>query len=491
VTASPLVLALDIGSTSVKAIVVGPDGEVVASGDAPHETIRAAGGQVEQDPAAWWAGCARAIAMCGSSARSVGAIAVTGQMQDLIAIASDGPIGNAVLYSDTRATTEHGRLTAQLSRTWSEAVGAEPDATNVAAKYLWLRDHGYAVGPHLLFGSHSVVVQAMTGALVCDPTTAATTALFDLRTRSWWQPVLDAASIDRASLPRLCASDEVLAPLLTRAAAQLGLVEGTPVVHAAGDAVATTMGVVGDAFDAPYAYLGTTGWVAVLTEQRGDAPGVIVLPAVGNAWLAVAPILSAGATVDWVRTAVLGDISFADMDRLAAPVSAAADGLVMLPHLAGSRAPHPDPASAGVYVGLRPNTGRGQIAAAAYEGVAHALRQIAGVLGVSADRDLAVCGGGARSDVWCQAIADVMGRTVIARDDTHATLLGAAQCAWRGLGVTATLGSVRSDRRFEPDPGRFTVHRRLAPTIDALAPVLSSAFAALAVPNPNHPREHT
>jgi xylulokinase len=476
------VLALDVGSTSVKAAVVA-DGSVTVSGAAEHPTHRSRPGWVEQDPVDWWSGTARAIASCRAEARSVDAIAVTGQMQDLILVDAEGrSIGPALLYSDARAVAEHAELLAALGDAWAATIGSRPDATNVAAKWRWLTRHEPARtgdARRVLFGSHSVVVANMTGRMACDPTTAATTGLLDLAVGSWAAPVLEACGLPGGLMPEVVAATHLVGNLGAPAAAQLGLTAGIPVVHAAGDAVATTLGIVGAEQRAPYAYLGTTGWVAVVTDELPRTDGVIALPAIDGAWLAVAPILSAGATIDWARTTLLGGVSYDELDRLASSACGAAVGLVLLPHLAGSRGPFADPHAAGALVGLRASTTAAEIAASVHEGVAHALRQIADVLGVRG-RTMAVCGGAVASDSLCATLADVLDTEVRRADDANATLLGAAACARIALGeaVGAARGSA-AERGFVPATGRVELHRRLAPTIDALAPALSPAFAAL------------
>ncbi len=497
------VLAVDVGSTAVKAGVVDADGRIEVVADVGHPTQRPGPGRVEQDPAHWWEGTVAAVRACGDAVRGIDAVAVTGQMQDLLLVAGDGPVRPALLYSDVRATAEHEALAAALGPRWAELTGAQPDATNVGAKFAWLATHepgSVEAATGLLLGGHSEVVRRLTGVRCCDPTTAATTGLAVADGSSWALPVAAACGPDPrrlpALLPTITAPDSVAGVLLAEAAAHLGLPAGLPVVHAAGDAVATTIGIVGTGTGVPYAALGTSGWLGVLTAVRPDSPGVIALPSPGGTWLAVGPLPSVGATVDWARAELLGGIDPAALESLATGVCAAAHGLVMLPNLAGSRVPIADVHAAGTLIGLQASTGPAELAAAVLEGVAHALRQIADRLGVRG-RPLAVCGGGSASDAWCAAIADVIDAPVVRADDTHAGLLGAAACAWTavagtpfpapgagprsGAGPGGSVGSAPAvTRRFEPHPGRAAVHRRLADRIDAVAPELSPLFAALA-----------
>ncbi len=472
------VLAIDVGTTAAKAALF-DDVQVVAGAAAPLPIEHPAPGWAEQDPRAWWSATVTAVRGLGDVG-PVDAVAVTGQMQDLVAVDGAGePLRPAILYADQRATAEHQALAGALGPAWEVAVGSEPDATNVAAKWRWLRTHEpatVAATAVVLVGAHSAVVGRLTGVLTADATTAATTGLYDLRSGRWWAPVVDAVGIP---VPVLTGCTVVAGACTPEAASTLGIAAGVPVVHACGDAVATTIGLVGDEPGRPYAYLGTSGWVAVATTGPVQAPGVIALPGLHDRhWLAVAPVLTAGAAADWARAVLFDGLGPDAFDHLAGAACAAAEGVVFLPHLDGVRSPSPDPDATGVLLGVRRSTSRATVAAAVYEGVAHALRAIAERVAPDAEA-LAVCGGGARSAVWCQVLADVCGVPVRTVDDEHAALRGAATCARLALGRSA-LPAVGSRATLVPDPARHAAHRAVSGSYDALVPVLGPTFAALA-----------
>ncbi len=473
------VAVLDVGTTAVKAAVVDDGGTVLRGASAPVATSTPAPGHVEQDPQAWYGAAVRAAAVFAGE--RVDALAVTGQMQTTVLVdAAGAPAGPALLYSDQRATDEHERLAATLGAAWAGAVGAAPDATNVAAKWAWLRAHDPAradAAATVLVGAHSWLVHELTGVAACDPTTAATTGLFDLAAGGWWAPVLDAAGLPPGLLPAVVDPTAVTGPLQGAPAAALGLPGGLPVVHAAGDALATTLGVLGAERDRAYAYLGTSGWVARTGTARPRSAGTIALPSLAGDWLAIGPLLACGAAVDWARASLLGGASPAEADALAAGVCAAADGVLFLPHLDGSRVPRPDPLARGVLAGLRRSTTPAVVAAAVYEGVAQALRAIADevALGVA---ELTACGGGTRSPVLSQVLADVTGATVHVVSDEYAPARGAAGCALAALGRPAPAAPAPAVS-YRPDPLRHAHHRRVAPAFDELAAALATTFDRL------------
>ena len=477
---APPVVALDVGTSAVKAALVAGDGSVAQVAEVPLATSHPRPGWVEQDPSAWWEAAVASVRALGAEATTAAALAVTGQMQDLVPVHADGTaVRPAVLYADQRAADEHRALLDELGAAWGEAVGAPPDTTTVPAKWRWLQAHEPAAAAAtavLLLGAASSVVQRATGRAACDPTTAATTGFADVHGGRWWPPVVQATG---APLPPLHPATHVVGPLRTDAAAAFGLPAHLPVVLASGDAVATTVGVVGDEVGVPYAYLGTSGWVGVLTEEATPRAGVIVLPgARPGRWLAVAPVLTAGSAVDWAREELLGGLGTDDFERLAGHTCAAAEGVVFVPHLDGARVPVASVHGTGVLLGVRRGTARSVLAAAVVEGVAHAIRGVAAAVAPHAER-LLLCGGLARSPLVAQVLADVLGVPVVTVVDDHAAVLGAASCARVALGGPP-LPAASPRRTFTPRPDRQQAHARTAPVHDGMLTLLDPAFTALA-----------
>ena len=468
------ILSIDVGTTSVKAGIIDDDG-VGAVEEHPIALSTPAPGRAEQDPEEWWSATRRVVARLPRG--DVDAIAVTGQMQDLIAVADGRVARPAILYSDQRATLEHAALTEEMGDSWARATLATPDSTNVAAKWQWLCRHESHVTDAtdvVLLGGAAVIVWKLTGRTTSDRTTASTTGLYDPRAGDWWRPIVEHAGIP---VPDLV--DAVAGTLPADVAGELGLPADIPVIHAPGDAVATSMGVLGTDSRDPYAYLGTSGWVGRFVDEAVPRDGVIVLPA-DALWLEVAPILNAGGAVDWVRELLGCDI--ASFDRLAAEGFGAGTGVVFLPHLDGVRLPSPDPNATGTLLGVTRSVSRSDVAAAAYEGVARTLASLLGHVNPSAtSSSLGVCGGGSRSDVWCQTIADVTGQRVRRVSDEHASLRGAASSARRALGASP-LASAGTMAGFDPRPDRHAVHRAIESTVSRADHVLGPVWANL------HPR---
>ncbi|OZM78108.1 FGGY family carbohydrate kinase [Pseudonocardia sp. MH-G8] len=479
--AGELVAALDLGTSGVKAATCTPGGEVLGTGYVAYPTVHRRPAWAEQSPLDWWEGACRALAACPRR-DEVGVLVATGQMQDVVL--SDGGIPRraALLYSDLRAVAEHRDAEEALGTGWAAASGNLPDASWLVGKLRWLaaREPEVVRGAQLTLGPAGWLLHRAGGRAVADVTTASTTGLFDAAARAWWEPALAHAGLEPGQLPDL--GEGVVGELSAAAAADLGLPAGTLLVAAAGDAATTTEGVAG-ASGRAYAYLGTSGWVAH-REEAGDGvpdPALHLLALAGGEWLRIGPLLSVGAAADWaLRTFLPG------LDHDAAASAAASVGptrVLVLPSLAGERSPVRAPHARAAVVGADPGTDGVVLYRAALEGVAHSLRAVLDVLGAPRNEVLPVAGGGARSALWRQVLADVLDMRVAPVSGDVAGLVGAHRAAARAVGgpeVAPLVERIRADEVVVPDPSAARHHARLHPTHRGLQEALHATFTALA-----------
>lgn len=452
-----VIAGLDFGTSSVKLVVATPDGEVLARAQAAYATSTGLAGEAEQHPEDWWDAAAAAIAETGIGER-IDAIGLTGQMQDLIAVAGDRALRPALLYSDTRAGTQHERLRAAASD-WERVTGNHQDPSNVAAKIAWLDEHEPAVlagAEHLLFGAPGYIAWRATGVAACDVVTASTTGLLDVAARGWFTELATAAGARIAQLPVLVGTDPGdanVGALDAAAARQLGVRAGIPVVHAMGDAGSATDGLVGSEPGDAYIYLGTTGWLAAVTSAAADA-GVspihsLVMPG-WEARLRIGAVQSAGSAADWSRRTFFPGLDFASLEQLAADRVADAAALAVrplaLPGLSGERTPVRDQRFRGAFVGVREATQPIDFHLAVLTGVALALRHAADALGIVQER-IPVVGGASASPAWRQILADVFGATVVTRHVDDPGTRSAHRAVVEALGLPHRLAPL-----FEPRP---------------------------------------
>ncbi len=483
------VLAVDLGTTRVKAAVVGEDGGIVASAEGGYV---AGGGpdRAEQDATAWWDAAREAMRAAIRRAHvRVVAVCAGGQGPSIVAVDETGaPLTPAIIWMDRRAEGERRRL--------AERLGRDVSPYSCVPKAMWLRARlpdAYRRARWIL-QSWDYIAFRMTGSAVSS-TFAASSPVFPA-------DAVAAAELDPACFPREILMGEVGGTLARDVARDLGLDEGIPVVGGVNDATASifgagivrkglaidyggTSGGLGLAWDAPLAPSGVTAWPA-------PAPGLYIcgggLAAAGRSftWLletfGYAPPRKAPFGPDGARGA---DAALAD----AATVPPGADGLVFLPYLAGERTPLWDDRARGVLFGLRAEHGRAHAARAVLEGVALSLRHVADVLRAAGGRidELRVTGGQSRGALWNGIKADVLGVTVTVPAVSEGALLGEAMLAAIGAGrvsdpVAAADRFVRIAQRIEPDPSvaevyaeRYATYRELYPRLrDLMAPSASA-----------------
>ena len=368
------------------------------------------------------------------------------------------------------------------------------------AKWLWLARQApaqLAAAQTLLLGAHDYISWRLCGARATDYTTAATTGLLDLRNNCWDEETLRTLGLDPALLPALSRAGVQAGVVSDEAAQATGLPAGTPVFQGVGDLGATTVGVGAGIPGRLYAYLGTSGWVASTLVQAEPCPerGVFTLRHPDPAqMIQVAPMLTAGGNLEWLR-AMFGSLSeetqsapgidYALLNRQAAAAPAGCRGLLYLPYLAGERSPFTAPQARACFIGLSADHQAGDLARAVMEGTALAFRALREALGVVQTGPLLLVGGGAKSPVWAQILADVLAAPVhVVADPGNAAARGAALIAGQTLGwfdgYTPSPDFFPVAQVYTPDPTRCDVYDRIFRLFASLHLQLEQTFTGLA-----------
>jgi xylulokinase len=465
------VIGADVGSQSVKGCLLAPDGSVVAVARHPCAMRHPASGWAEQDPAVWRAGLTAVVgellARAGVAGREVGGLGLACQVDGVVPVdAALRPLRDAVIWLDRRASGEAAALARAVGdQKLFELTGLNCDASHSAPKMMWLRDHepGTYRETRWLQAVSGYLVGWLTGAVVIDHANASSTLLYDVARRGWSAELADAAGIEVAMLPDIGASTD-LAGGLTRAAADLlGLAPGCPVVVGTGDdhAAALAAGLL-----RPGLVVDVTGTAepvgAVAAEVTFDEQRLVETHAhaVPGTLLVENPGFVSGGSTLWLAESVLRCPQAELFDR-AAQAPPGSDGILFLPALSGSTAPRWNDRMRGAFAGLAMNHDGGHLARAVLEGCAYALRDIVdrlAALGLAED-EVRVVGGGARSPLWLQIKADVLGRPVRAVLAEEPTALGAAMLAGVAGGTFADFDdavarTVVTAPPVRPDPGR-------------------------------------
>jgi xylulokinase len=416
-----VLLGIDLGTGSVKVLLMREDGTAAGEGSAPYPVRSPRSGWAESSPDDWWAAVLEATAAAmGRRGPEVTALGLSGQMHGVVLADERGlPLRPAILWADTRSGDElaaYRGLDEDLRRRL-----ANPPAVGMAGpSLLWLRGNEpeeYASARWALQPKDWLRMR-LTGEAAAEPSDASATLLYDLVADDWSYAAVEKLALRDGLLAPLVPSAGVAGTLQAGAAGDLGLRGGLPVAAGAADTAAAMLGT-GLLRPGPVQLtVGTGGQVMTPKGSpdpdpngrthlyRGGVPGL---------WYCMAAIQNAGLALEWVRK-VLG-VSWDEVYEEAFAVPPGAGGVAFLPYLSGERSPRFDPGARGAWTGLGLDHTRGHLLCAALEGVAFALRE--GLeslvdLGVEAP-ELRLAGGGAGGNAgepWQQLLADVLGRTL-------------------------------------------------------------------------------
>jgi xylulokinase len=436
-------MGIDLGTSSVKAVVLDRGHRVVASGSAPLSLQAPQPLWREQEPAAWWQACEAAVAAAlqalrtaGHTAGAIEAIGLTGQMHGATLLDGRGEVLRpAILWNDGRAAAECAQLEQAVPRS-REITGNLMMPGFTAPKLLWLARHEPAVFDRV----HKVLLPKdwlrwrMTGGYATDMSDAAGTLWLDVGRRAWSGELLAACGLDEAHMPVLHEGPERTGTLLPEVARKWGLRE-VPVVAGASDNAAGALGAGVVEPGAAMLSLGTSGVVFVATGSFVANPRQAVhsfCHALPRSWHLMSVMLSAASCLDFTA-GLLGERDVPALLAQAEQRGLREDTPLFLPYLSGERTPHNNPHAKAVFFGMHAATERADLVNATLEGVCLGMAQgIAALRAVQPGlASVSLIGGGSRNAYWAQMLADATGLQVVRHADAEAgPSLGAARLAW-------------------------------------------------------------
>ena len=469
-------LGIDIGTSSCKTALFGPDGQAVAQGGSEYPVSYPRKGWAEQDPRDWWAGVCRAVReMISENAvdpSKIAGIGVDGQSWSAIAMDGRGEVlCPTPIWTDTRSAEICRETVKRLPEEKLFNLCGNPAQPGYTwPKILWYREHRPEVfgKTEKILQSNSYIVYRMTGEITQDLSQGYGLACFDMRNGRWDDEACEMLGIPRRFLPEIIPCHQVAGRLTREAAEQTGLREGIPVVAGGLDAACGTLGAGVVSPGQTQEQGGQAGGMSICIDRYAADPRLILgFHVVPGRWLLQGGTTGGGGALKWLRETLCPELSFEEMSELAEAAPAGSGGVTFLPYMAGERSPIWNPDACGVFFGLNFGTTRGQIIRACMEGVAYALRhnlETAEAAGARAET-LRAMGGSANSRVWTQIKADVTGRGIEVPGSDTATTLGAAIMAGVGTGVwqsfeEAARQTVRVRRTFTPDPENAEVYGR-------------------------------
>jgi len=454
ISAMAVLLGIDIGTGSVKALIVDERGSTLGQGSSEYSQSRPHPGWAEQRPVQWWQATLiavrQAIAITGGI--RIDAIGLSGQMHGTVLLDATGePVRPAIIWADTRSADEAAEITTLIGPARLIDIAGSPVATGFqAASVKWVQKHEPDVWERVqtILLPKDYLRFKLTGEFFAEPSDASSTLLLDVRTRDWSETILNTLSIQRSQLPPIIESNAMAGRLGQAAADALGLPVGIPIAGGGADAPLSAL-AAGVVRPDKMALTISTGSQVIIPSATllPDPDGRIhswcncLRPGEGRSgWYQMGATMVSGLALRWLRDSVFripGKDAYSQMTLEADGVPVGAGGLVFLPYLNGERTPHMNPHARGMFLGLTPDHGQGHFVRAVMEGGTLALYDAFDVLkslGAAPD-SIVLSGGGAQSSLWRQIVADVFGMAVKPLLTVEQSALGAAMLASSAIGL--------------------------------------------------------
>ncbi|MBW2058322.1 MAG: xylulokinase [Deltaproteobacteria bacterium] len=506
--ARQLVIGIDIGTSTCKALLVDHEGNVVARESEENPLSTPQPGWSEQDPEDWWQAVRVTIQRLLKRldrAAEIKAIGLSGQMHGLVALGRDGvPLRPCILWNDQRTEKQceeihqkAGGVDGLLKLTNNRML---PGYTG--GKIIWVRQHEPRLYEKIrkILNPKDYIRYRLTGEYATEVSEASGTGLFNVRAREWSYRLLELLDIPKDWLPKCYESAEISGQVTKSVASDLGLPAGLPVAGGGGDAVAQTTGTGMIEPGILGTTIGTAGIVAMALDRCYDNPEgklQIFCNNMPDKWHAMGVTLAAGGSLRWFRDVLggmekeisrwTGEDAYEILCREASKAGPGSEGLLFLPYLIGERCPHVDPQARGAFVGLTLRHGRSHIVRSLLEGVIFSLMDTAQLIremGIPVTQ-IRTSGGGALSGFWRQIHADVFNSEVVTVSGSgEGGAYGAALVAGAGVGVWPSVEEavrvLKVETRDLPVPAQAEVYGRLFPIYRGLYRSLKDSFDRIA-----------
>ena len=480
-----LLLAFDVGTSSVRAALVSETGKILAFAAKELEQVIPQFGWSQQSPRAWWEGLVfsvrRVLEKVANGADRVAGIAGCGQMHGVVLVDDAGELvlEEAPIWNDKRTRELVARFCAeQDTKALLPIVGNPATVAWPAFKLAWIKQNL----PKIYDAARTVLMPKdyinfkLTGERRFDVTEASSSYLFDIRTGGWSEKVLKALELDPAKLPLIAEATAVLGVVTREAAESTGLRAGTPVVVGAGDFPVALMGSGVTSPGTGCDITGTSTVITILSEQPAADPILSNVRGIIGGWAAFTILDASGDAMRWARRTFHQHepYTYEQMISLAEGVPAGADNLLFLPYLNGERLAY-QPNSRAQFFGLTSRHTVAHLYRAAMEGVAFASNRNIDLMksrGYRLDRMVSAAGG-ARTRLWLEIKASIYNTTILVPSEPECGVLGCAMLAGFATGFFSSLESARADLvRYEgevhPNPRWTERYQKLQSVFDDL-----------------------
>lgn len=500
----PYIACLDVGTTGCRTMIFAAQGTLMSQAYAEYTSIFRSPTWIDHDPATWLQATqttlAQAVQQCPGDPNDIAAICVISQRATFVPVDTDGrPLENAILWQDKRATREADMIRESVGDdSIYRKTGLRIDPYFSLPKLLWIKRHNPTLlaRTYKLLAVHDLILHYLTGEFVTDWTQASRTMLFNIETLTWDADLCEQFDIPMNLLPKTVAPGTVVGTVNKALRSEFSLRAEIPVLAVGGDQQAAAVGLGVVAPGLMCVNTGTGSFILAHADQPAfDAQQRVVCTAsaVAGKWLLEASIFTSGAVYRWFRDnfamierRTANDLHIDAYDILNHEIETTpigADGIMLLPHFAGSAAPYWDPNAAGLLFGLSLGHTRSGVIRALLEGVCLEIEKNIRII-ETLTREMAeirVSGGLTRSTTFNQMQADVYGKTVMRGISEQSSALGAMIIAAVGLGIYPTVAAAvdtvcafdTHGKRF-PDPHAHQIYATMVDLHHELYLALSS-----------------
>ena len=442
-------IGIDTSTTSTKTIVINEKGEIlgVSSSDYTFKTPFPLWS--EQNPDLWWQATKKSVQDCirkaGIHPAQVKGIGLTGQMHGLVILDEKGKVLRpSILWNDQRTQKQCDEIRNVIGKQeFIRITGNDALPGFTAPKILWVRDEEpeiYKKIKHILLPKDYLRYK-LTEEFAVDCADGAGTVLFDLAQRDWSQELIRMLGLNPEWFPPTFEGTQETGTLTKNGAEEVGLIEGIPVFGGGGDQAAAAVGTGAVEEGIVSISLGTSGVVFATTnspfiELEGRLHSFC--HAVPGKWHLMGVMLSAAGSLKWFRDSFKKDLSFDELVSGAGDIPPGSDGLLFMPYLTGERTPYPDPLARAGFIGITIRHTFEHFTRAVLEGVAFGLRdsfELMKNVGLKQITQVRVTGGGVKSSIWRQIIADILNVEIVTVSTEEGAAFGTALLAATGAGV--------------------------------------------------------
>ncbi|WP_068622386.1 gluconokinase [Paenibacillus tuaregi] len=500
------VLGLDIGTTSLKAVLFGQRGRVVASSTIEYPLTHPKPDYAEQDPEHILQVLIESVRRVQKESKAKGytikSIGFSTAMHSLIAMdAQDIPLTPVIVWTDNRSIKQADKLKNELGgHEIYRRTGTPIHPMSPLAKILWMKeeDPGTFSRTRMFAGIKEFVLHRLFGKYLSDYSIASGTGLMRLETLDWDQEVLELLGISREQLPELVPTTQVLTGIKASYAVEMGIPADIPFVVGSADGALANLGVAATSAGEVAVTIGTSGAIRTVTDKPvTDEKGRTFCYAFpDDKWIVGGPTNNGGIMLRWLRDQFatpeievarkLGIDPYDLMIKYAEKVPAGSEGLLFLPFLTGERAPYWNANARGTFFGISLRHQREHFIRAVLEGVVLGLFSVGVALRdmTGPAKEIIASGGFARSPVWRQILSDVMGKELLVPEVADASAMGAAVLALYAIGDMDSLAESRSwvriSHRHEPDLKNSEVYLQLYYMYERLYSKLKDEFDIMA-----------